>query len=163
MEIKNDAHTCPNCGTMMERRVYKHVEHVGGLKVIDQTGMACVCPKCGEVHMPLDMLHGYELRAARTALHDGKERVTGSALRYARKAVGLTQKQLGALLGYDHATISRIEGADEPVQNVLRLSMLSIVDAALAGATPEDMLRSAGEPARSSLEVKPQERARKVG
>ena len=47
----------------MEWRNYRHVEHVGKVKVADSTAFAWQCLDCEECDLSLEELAGYERRA----------------------------------------------------------------------------------------------------
>jgi DNA-binding transcriptional regulator YiaG len=145
--------TCPDCEKPMRMRAYRHAENVGGLHVVDGTTQQLQCDACGAVDLPLEALHSFELRAACTAFHDGKERVTGPALKYARKAIGLTQKQLATLLDCGHETVSRYETSSKALPTEIRLAVLSLITMAERGTSAEQLLHEAGQPAPSTLEV----------
>jgi transcriptional regulator with XRE-family HTH domain len=53
--------------------------------------------------------------------------MTGGRLRYARKALGLTQVRLGELLGYAGETVSRWENDQAEVPPVVRLAMIGLL------------------------------------
>lgn len=145
--------TCTDCKAPMRMRAYRHVEIVGGLRVVDETTSQSQCDACGAVDLSFEALHGFELRAACTAFHDGRERVTGPALKYARKAIGLSQKQLATLLGRSHETVSRYETSPDSLPVEIRLAMLSLITMAERGASAEQLLHDAEQPAPSTLEV----------
>lgn len=44
-----------------------------------------------------------------------------------RKDMGLTQAELGALLGVDHSTVSRLESGEIPMTERTKLAMEAIV------------------------------------
>jgi DNA-binding transcriptional regulator YiaG len=166
METKtndNEVRRCHVCGGAMQLRGYKRVEHVGRLKVQDGTALQPTCVACGVVDLPLDALHMYEVRAARTVLCDAKSRVCGAELRSIRKTLGLTQKELAKLLDYDHATISRTEASESPVARATQLALLSLLDLVEHGVEPEELMSLAdggGPPSGDSpIEVRPHRRA----
>lgn len=118
---------CPNCNEGMRARGYKHVTKVGGFTVEDGTGMVPSCV-CGEVLLSAEALAGYERRAARQILTEGKK-VGGDVLKFARKALGLRQKDLAALLRCNEQQVSRWEKDDELAMD-LRLAVAMLLDIA---------------------------------
>jgi hypothetical protein len=137
---------CPNCNERMTRRGYEHVTRVGGYTVTDGSAMVETCPNCGEVSLSSAELAGYERRAARLILTEGK-RVNGAVLKYARKALGLRQKDLAAVIQRNEQQLSRDENADDlPLD--LRLAVAELLSRAergerldLVGANPARTLK----------------------
>ncbi len=152
---------CGACGTPMEYRGYKHVETVGTVRVTDGTSFAWQCSHCGEVDLSIKDLGGYERRAAAVVLRDGRN-VNGSAVRYARKALGLKQTDLAHLLDCTAETISRWENNALAVPRAHQLAIVSLLEGVETGTLAlEDLVRSAREekamPSKE-LEVPPQVR-----
>ena len=87
--------------------------------------------------LSLRQLAGYERRAARTILRDVKG-VEPEVLRYARKAIGLTQPQLAELFGVSPETVSRWETGADPFKPFVQLALATLVDVAEA-AGGEDL------------------------
>lgn len=108
-------------------RGYRHVEHVGQTKVTDGTGMALQCKECGEPMLSLAALAGYERRAAALVLRDGKH-VDGTVLRYARKALGLRQTELAALLQCTPETLSRWENGAQQMKRAEQLALVALIE-----------------------------------
>jgi predicted secreted Zn-dependent protease len=133
--------TCIDCGNAMTSKHYTHYEVVGTHTVKDETGFALTCQKCGATEVSLEAKQHYELAAANAVLHEGI--VTGDVFRYARKAIGLTQKELGLLLDYRAENISRHENTSEEIARTLVLAIRSIVIDVLRGAKPEDLVAEA--------------------
>jgi len=125
--MKKDKHgdRCLECGGQLESGSYTHEEQVGRWKVSDGTGMRPKCTKCGEVSLSLDDLEAYQRRAARTALLEGK--LEGDVLRYARKSMGLTQKELAVVLGYQPERISKWETGAERFDQSIALAVAGIL------------------------------------
>lgn len=86
-----------------------------------------------------------ELTAARAVLAHA-ESIVGDELKFARKAIGLSQVELGALLDVTNETVSRWETGAEPIRRVTQLVLLLLVDHTLRngehqplpGAGPND-------------------------
>jgi DNA-binding XRE family transcriptional regulator len=93
--------------------------------------------KCGTPKLSLDELQNYQLRAVKTALCNGKQE--GEVLRYARKALGLTQKDLGAVIDYQHETVSRWENDKEAMPMAASVALVGILCRVIDGELPEDM------------------------
>ncbi len=79
--------------------------------------------------LTLRELAGYQRRAARTILRDVRE-VEPEVLRFARKAIGLTQTQLAELFSVTPETISRWETGKEPFKPAVQLALATLVDIA---------------------------------
>jgi DNA-binding transcriptional regulator YiaG len=122
-----DEKRCPECGGALEMRGYRHVEHVGHTKVTDGTGMALQCKECGEPMLSLLALAGYERRAASLVLRDGKH-VDGAVVRYARKALGLRQTELAALLQCTPETLSRWENSALQMKRAEQLALVALIE-----------------------------------
>jgi len=133
---------CPNCERQMAQRGYSHVTKVGGFTVTDGTGMVPFCAECGGASLSSADLSGYEMRAARLILTGSKE-VSGEVLKFARKALGLRQKDLASVLRCNEQHLSRLEGAEKLDMN-LRLAVAMLLDIALTGGTPSEV-GSSGE------------------
>lgn len=145
----NDRGRCPECGGKdLEPRPYTHVQKVGAFTITDKSGVVPHCPACGTPAMNLDDLSVYERAAARTALLEGK--YDGDVVRFARKAIGLTQTQLGDVVGYSAEMISKYENGKETVQKAYALALCSLLD-----MTPEEVMEHAdvsGRPSKGPLE-----------
>jgi transcriptional regulator with XRE-family HTH domain len=111
----------------MELRGYKHVEHVGSVKVTDATAFAWQCRDCEECDLSIEQLAGYERRAAALVLRDGKH-VTGNVIRYARKALGIRQADLAVLLKCEPETVSRWETGARPTPRAEQLALVALLD-----------------------------------
>lgn len=143
---------CRVCGGDVSTRIYEHNQMVGRWKVADRSGMAPQCNECKEPQLTLDDLEGYQLRAVKTAMCDGH--VEGEVIRYARKALGLTQKELAAILGYAHETVSRWENNKEELPRSASQALIGILMRAIDGEDPQDILESVEHPStRSSSEA----------
>lgn len=119
--------TCPECGGPLVVKVHRHIENVGGTKVVDETAMLPCCVQCNNVDLTLKQLAGYERRAAALVL----ERVihaNGAMLRYARKALGITQPELAKLISHKPETISRWENDKRPVERAEQLALVALLD-----------------------------------
>jgi DNA-binding XRE family transcriptional regulator len=124
---------CAACGGRVlstdEPRV--HTEVVGTWRVKDTTRNYGACAWCDtkDMTMLLDVLHGYELRAARAVLCAGGRE--GAVAKYARKALGLTQKELGVALGYRKEAVCRWETETLPLSQATALALLALVCCAI--------------------------------
>ncbi|MGH7268807.1 MAG: helix-turn-helix domain-containing protein [Polyangiaceae bacterium] len=74
----------------------------------------------------MDQLAEYERRAAVVVLSDVAD-VGGAEIRFARKALGLTQARLASLLEVAPETVSRWETGTETMSRVSRLALLAVV------------------------------------
>jgi DNA-binding transcriptional regulator YiaG len=129
---------CRECGGELAFHGYKHTEKVGRWTVTDTSSMAWQCMRCQLPQLTLDDLQGYQLRAVKTALCSGK--FEGSVVRYARKALGLTQKEIGTVIGYQHETVSRWENDKEEMPRAASVSIVGILCRVIDGESAEDIL-----------------------
>lgn len=158
----NQPGKCVHCGGDMAYKHHHHVERVGPYKINDDTGFANACAKCGAVEMSLNDQEGYELRAAALVLLEGY--VNGPVVRYARHAMGLTQKELGLVLDYVPETISLWENGKDVMPRSVQLALRDIVLATLYGTTSAELVTSAerrkaeGPPSKGEMNVAPMRR-----
>lgn len=124
---------CRECGGELAFHSYKHVEKVGRYTITDASSMVWQCLACKTPQLTLDDLQGYQLNAAKTALCDGRH--DGPVVRYARKALGLTQKELGLIIDYQHETISRWETDKEAAPGVAMSAVVGVLCRAMAEKT----------------------------
>jgi len=129
---------CVECGGDLVLKGYKHTEKVGRWTATDGTTMAPQCVKCGAARLTLDDLEMYQLTAAKTVLCANK--LEGPVVRYARKTLGLTQKELGLLLDYQHETISKWENEKEPVPRAAAAALIGLLCRVIDGEKPEEMM-----------------------
>lgn len=119
---------CYACEGELELRHHVHEEDVGGVLVRNSATMAPTCTACGEVVLSARDLSMHELRAAALVLRDG-HRVNGEVLRYARKALGLRQSDLGRLLDLGTEWISRWENSGANATRAHQLAIVALLDA----------------------------------
>lgn len=128
---------CRECGATLVVRGYKNVEQVGNVTVTDGS---IVRPTCPNEHVPdftVGELLSFERRAVLTVLYDGRH-VDGAVIKCARKALGLKQAELAALLDVTPETVSRWENDREPTQRATQLAVAAIIDHALQyGVVPK--------------------------
>lgn len=150
-----EARICPSCGKPMELLGYKHVQHVGDVKVIDGTSFAWQCRACDEVDLSLDDLAGYEQRATALVLRDG-HRVNGAVIKSARKALGLKQTEVAALLGCEPETVSRWETGARKMPRAEQLALVALIEGVERGAIDlrKELDATSEEKAPAALEVK---------
>lgn len=128
---------CPSCGESMAWRLYKHVQRVGDVKVVDATAFAWQCPECEECDLSIEDLAGYERRATALVLRDGSH-VSGDVVRSARKALGVRQIDLAALLGCEPETVSRWETGARPMPRAEQLALVALLDGVELGSLDID-------------------------
>lgn len=127
----NNVSKCIECGsTNLRLQAVKHVEHVGSVRVVDGTGFADVCLDCGAYSLTAEQLAGYERRAAALVLREVPA-PTGAMVKYARKALGLRQKDLATLLGAAPETLSRWENDERPIPQAEKLALLGLLEGSL--------------------------------
>lgn len=125
---------CSECREKMLVQGYAHLTKVGGFTVTDGTEQALTCPSCGTVTLSSRQLAGYERRAALEILTAAQKAVSGEVLKFARKALGLRQKDLAPVLGSDEYQLSRWENSDS-IDKQLRLAMAALLQIAEAGSS----------------------------
>jgi DNA-binding transcriptional regulator YiaG len=131
---------CRECGGELALYGYKHTEKVGRWTVTDASSMAWQCRNCGTPQLSLDDLQNYQLRAVKTALC--QEKTEGGVLKYARKALGLTQKELGVVIDYKHETVSRWENDKETMPRAASVALVGVLCRVIDGELPEDMVEA---------------------
>jgi DNA-binding XRE family transcriptional regulator len=141
---------CVHCGEEATRQQYVHTEEFAGVKVSDPRVQTYICTVCGQPEMTLDLMAKLQRNAASIALRD-LSAVKGGVLKYARKAAGLRQVDLGKLLNLAAETISRAETSSGNIDRTLQMAMLGILQQLECGATVAELLASAERPAPLSL------------
>lgn len=121
----NTHHVCAECGAPLVVRAHVRRMRVGRYKVDDGS---CQVPVCANGHAEIDLkqLAEYERRAAVVVLSEVAD-VGGAEIKFARKALGLTQARLAALLEVAPETVSRWETGAETMSRVSRLALLAVV------------------------------------
>jgi DNA-binding XRE family transcriptional regulator len=144
---------CHECGGELTRRTREILTAVGPFKVRDGSGMGPGCDKCDTSDMSLADARGYELRAARMVLTAVPE-IPGSVMKFARKAMGLRQEDLGGLLDLDRATVCRLETDAQTIAKTTQLALLALVDLALLGPEKLDEQKNQ-QPVAQGAEFRP--------
>jgi hypothetical protein len=113
---------CVECGH--ETRGGSHTQeiHVGNVRV-NAVVLADICPECGHHNMTLGELATIGLKAAIVVFREAPDKADGSALKFARKSMGLMQKQLAALLGMKPETLCRYEKLTRPLPKPITLAI----------------------------------------
>jgi len=117
-------HACK--GTAFKREVVELPTRVGEHRIVDRSVTLPVCQKCSEYVLPAAIHEGVELRAALVAFTQAPT-VTGSMLRFARKALGFTQPALAERIGTTFESISRWEREERPMEPWVPLTVLGLV------------------------------------
>jgi DNA-binding transcriptional regulator YiaG len=105
---------------------YDHLTRVGRFTVID-VGDATETLSDGSSGITSEELARLERRAAITVLSEVHE-VEGAELKFARKALGLSQPELALLLGVTTETVCRWETGKEPFKRQTQLAVLRLVE-----------------------------------
>jgi DNA-binding transcriptional regulator YiaG len=135
---------CHECnGEKFERRGVEISTQVGSHVVIDRSITRPVCLSCGEFTVPASTLEKVELRAALVAFTEAP-RATGSMLRFARKALGLTQAELAERLATASESVSRWEREERPMEPWVPLAVLGLVRERLMPPPENVELKQAG-------------------
>jgi YgiT-type zinc finger domain-containing protein len=136
--------TCFACKSKnIQRQTVELVTRVGAYSVTDRTVTVPVCQACGEYVIPGPTHELVELRAALVALADAPA-VSGDMLRFARKALGLTQAELAERIGSTFESVSRWEREERPMEPWVPLTMLALLRERLMPAPSGVKLRRAG-------------------
>jgi DNA-binding transcriptional regulator YiaG len=121
----SETQVCEECGKPLSLRTYVKRTRVGRYNVDDGSQVLAVCDN-GHVEVELGQLAEYERRASVVVLSEAAD-IGGSEIRFARKALGLTQARLAKLLEVAPETVSRWETGAEPISRVSRLALLAVV------------------------------------
>lgn len=133
---------CHECnGESFERRAVELTSRVGKHKVVDSSVRRPVCTNCGTYTVPADALEAVELRAAVVAFTEAP-RVTGEMLRFARKALDMTQGELAARIGTTVESVSRWEREERPMEPWVPLTVLALLREKLMPPTPGVQLKT---------------------
>lgn len=106
---------------------YEHVTRVGRYTVVD-TANASEVVSDGAPGITSDELARLERRAAITVLAEVEE-VEGSELKFARKALDLSQAELARELGVTTETVCRWETGKEAFKRQTQLAVLQLLEA----------------------------------
>lgn len=117
---------CPNCDGQMVEKPHVHQTQIGVVTVFEPNSTVMTCESCGTVSYSDAELSAYERRAARLVLTQASH-VQGDVMKFARKALGLRQKDLATLLGTNEQQVSRWENSPE-IDRRLRLAMAELLD-----------------------------------
>jgi transcriptional regulator with XRE-family HTH domain len=160
---------CYACGARtMTCKKYKHEEVIGKVTVTDETASQWQCSACGEVELTTSDLAGYQRRAAALILRDGRY-ATGAVLRVARKALGLTQRDLALLLEHTPEWVSLRENNHEQLGQAETLAIVALLEGVEEGRedVSERLASITSDRVRPSLHAmavqEPRERARRTG
>ena len=119
--------TC-ECGGPLKHEPYRHVQDVAGVKVTDGRGFVRVCGACRKATLTMDELSKYERAASAIVFRDAPTRVTGDTVKFARKALGMTQTALGDAIGCRSETVSRWEHGHDAIPRAEQLAIVALLD-----------------------------------
>lgn len=134
---------CHECNSEnVDREIVELTTRVGEHTVVDRSVRRPVCKQCRSYTVPSDLLQSVELRAAVVAFSDAP-RVTGAMLRFARKALDMTQAQLAERIGTTLESVSRWEREERPMEPWVPLAVLGLVREKIMPAPADVELRLA--------------------
>lgn len=135
---------CHNCGSeSFERKTVDIMTRVGIHGVLDRSVRRPVCTNCGEYTIPAETLEILELRAALCAFTEA-DSITGDMLRFARKALDLTQDELATRIGSTAESVSRWEREERPMERWVPLVVVGLVREKLMPPPADVQLKRAG-------------------
>ncbi len=118
---------CTECGSDLIHSSYSPKYQVGELTILDPGKvLALKCTKCDTYEVPALQLHLSEARVANVLLI--KHSLTGEALKFVRKVLSLTRKELSTILGIAYGQILSWESTGPATKdNLLKLSLLFLL------------------------------------
>jgi putative zinc finger/helix-turn-helix YgiT family protein len=136
---------CVECGNPeMRPGEARHEFFVAGVRIVGNMP-ALVCPDCGATTVEASALEALELSAADAMAKNGMR--TGEVFRFMRKALGLRAIDIGQLLGFDPATLSRWErGHTEPDPLAFLALSALVADRIENRTTTRDILEALAHP-----------------
>ncbi|MFH0901075.1 MAG: type II TA system antitoxin MqsA family protein [Pseudomonadota bacterium] len=138
---------CPNCGIgKLQNRVVERTRHVAGHGFAARLP-ARHCQSCGEDYFDDAVITCFDLGVALKLAEAGV--TTGEALKFLRKAAGLSSKDLAALLEVRPETVSRWETGKRAIDRATYTIIRQLVfDRTRGSAATADYLRSLQKPKR---------------
>jgi len=117
---------CPECKTEMVLGAHPIVTAVGGRSVECRSVNHERCPSCGYYELSSQESELLEVQSAIVVMTD-VDAPGANAVRFARKAMGLSQTALAGLLGLTQETISRYETGALAIQSEYRLALAGLL------------------------------------
>jgi DNA-binding XRE family transcriptional regulator len=117
---------CPECKTAMVLGAHPIVTVVGGRSVEIRALNHERCPSCGYYELAAGAGELLEVQSAIVVMTDVAQ-PGPKAVRFARKAMGLSQSSLAAELGLTQETISRYETGVLPIPAEYRLALAGLL------------------------------------
>jgi DNA-binding transcriptional regulator YiaG len=118
--------TCPECKTEMVSGAHPIEVQVGQHVAESRSIIHERCPSCGYYELDAQVNCLLELDSIQVVLHDIKD-LDPRALKFARKALGLTQKDLARVLDSSQETVSRYETGALMAPTEYRYALLGLV------------------------------------
>ncbi len=123
--MKKSCLQCEKADTRV-KTIDHDVGHLLGLRQVILAGLRTpVCPKCGWVDVPGEVIDGAAFFVAALVLRT--EALDRFETRFLRKLLGLTQGELANELGVDRATVNRWENAGRPTPGTNAYALRSLV------------------------------------
>lgn len=117
---------CSECNTEMVFGTHPIETRVGRHVVVSQLIPHERCPNCGYYELDAKAGEILELRSAQLVMHEIQD-LDPSALKFARKALGLNQTELAKKLGLTQETISRHETGSLPADAEYRYALAGLL------------------------------------
>lgn len=128
---------CYNCGSeSFQHRAVELLTQVGDAKIVDRTSSRPVCTQCGAYTIPSELAEVVELRAAVVLLSELKP-APGAVIKFARKALDLTQAALAEKIGTTPESICRWEKENPSPEMWVGLAIEGLVLERLHPRPPE--------------------------
>lgn len=117
---------CPECKTEMTRGAHPILKNVGGHEVECRSLNHERCPSCGYYELTAEAGELLDVQAAIIVMSDVQSPST-KAVRFARKAMGLSQSSLASELALTQETISRYETGALPIPPEYRFALAGLL------------------------------------
>jgi putative zinc finger/helix-turn-helix YgiT family protein len=142
--MKGGAGNCIECGGAVSTRILPHYRDLNIGVAVDLVNIVeeTTCKKCGEQEISFPDFNGL-LAAVAVARVKTPVRLSGEEIRFLRKALEMTAKELAVYLGMREETISRWENNKEnispPAEKLLRVFVAETLGPLAPGISVSEM------------------------